>query len=91
MIKSIRHKGLSRLFQEDIATGLRSDLIKRCRSRLTALDVAERLGDLNVPGFNFHRLQGRPTRYSIHVNGPWAITFEWIDGDAWRVDLEQYH
>ena len=91
MIKSIRHKGLARLFQEDNATGLRSDLIKRCRSRLTALDVAESLADLNVPGFNFHRLRGKPERYSIHVNGPWAITFEWIDGDAWRVDLEQYH
>lgn len=91
MIKSIRHKGLARLFQEDNVTGLRSDLIKRCRSRLTALDVAESLADLNVPGFNFHRLQGKPKRYSIHVNGPWAITFEWIDGDAWRVDLEQYH
>jgi proteic killer suppression protein len=91
VIKSIRHKGLARLFQEDNVSGLRSDLVKRCRSRLTALDVAESLADLNVPGFNFHRLRGKPERYSIHVNGPWAITFEWIDGDAWRVDLEQYH
>jgi len=91
VIKSFRHKGLARLFQEDDPTGIRPDLVKRCRSRLTALDVAERLGDLNVPGFNFHRLQGKPKRYSIHVNGPWAMTFEWIDGDAWRVDLEQYH
>ena len=32
-----------------------------------------------------------PTRYTLHVSGPWTITFEWIDGDAWRVDLEQYH
>ena len=91
MIKSFRHKGLARLFQEDNATGIRSDLITRCRSRLAALDVAERLGDLNVPGFNFHRLKGKPTRYTLHVSGPWTITFEWIDGDAWRVDLEQYH
>jgi proteic killer suppression protein len=37
------------------------------------------------------QLQGKPERYSLHVNGPWAITFEWIDGDALRVDLEQYH
>jgi plasmid maintenance system killer protein len=28
---------------------------------------------------------------SIHVNGPWSITFEWEKGDAFRVDLEQYH
>ena len=33
----------------------------------------------------------KPTRYSLHVNGPWCITFEWNDGEAIRVDLEQYH
>jgi len=49
------------------------------------------LADLRVPGFEFHALRGSPKRYSLHVNGPWCITFEWIDGDAWRVDLEQYH
>ncbi len=47
--------------------------------------------DLNVPGFNFHGLEGAPKRYSIHVNGPWSIPFEWEDGDALRVDFEQYH
>jgi len=30
-------------------------------------------------------------RYTIHVNGPWCITFEFQDGDAYRVDLKQYH
>lgn len=58
---------------------------------LNALHVASKLGDLNVPGFDPHRLRGKPTRYAIKVNGPFRITFEWIDGDAWRVDLEQYH
>jgi len=36
-------------------------------------------------------LRGKPQRYTIHVNGPWCITFEWQDGKALRVDLEQYH
>jgi len=27
----------------------------------------------------------------MHINGPWCITFEWEDGEALRVDLEQYH
>jgi proteic killer suppression protein len=34
---------------------------------------------------------GKPQRYSIHVNGPWCITFEWEGSEALRVDLEQYH
>ena len=91
MIRSIRHRGLARLFVEDDPSRLRPDLLDRIRRRLSILHVAERLEELNVPGFNFHRLRGRPLRYTLHVNGPWCITFEWIDGDAWRVDLEQYH
>jgi len=58
--------------------------------QLDALDAAIKPSDLDVPGFNFHRLRGpRPIRYSIHVNGPWCITFEFRDGEAHRVNLEQ--
>lgn len=47
---------------------------------------------MNLPGFDFHPLKGfKPTRYSVHVNGPWCITFEFDHGDAFRVDFEQYH
>jgi len=49
------------------------------------LDQAESLTDLIIPGFNFHGLQGIPERYSIHVNGPWCITFEWEEGEALRI------
>jgi proteic killer suppression protein len=66
-------------------------LQKRCVRRLDALDQAAMLANLNVHGFDFHPLHGKPQRYSIHVNGPWCITFEWVDGHVERVDLEQYH
>ena len=47
---------------------------------------------MNLPGFDFHALKGFvPVRYTVHVNGPWCITFEFEKGDAWRVDFEQYH
>jgi proteic killer suppression protein len=46
---------------------------------------------MNLPGFDFHALKGLvPTRYTVHVNGPWCITFEFDSGDALRVDFEQY-
>ena len=45
-----------------------------------------------LPGFDFHPLRGfRPIRYTIHVNGPWCLTFEFDGKDAAHVDLEQYH
>ena len=65
---------------------------KRIVIRLSVLDVAEAAEDMNQPGFDFHALQGsKPARYTVHVNGPWCITFEFENGDAFRVDLEQYH
>jgi toxin HigB-1 len=91
MIQSFKHRGLAELFELGQSRRLREDLQARSLRRLGALDQAESLTDLQVPGFNFHGLRGIPKRYSIHVNGPWCITFEWKDGDAFRVDLSQYH
>jgi len=91
MIISFKHKGFSELFERGRTRRVRYDLQTRCLRRLEVLDQAEVLSDLNVPGFNFHGLHGVPKRYSIHVNGPWCITFEWKQGEALRVDLEQYH
>ncbi len=67
-------------------------LLRRFDLGLDRLDVIVRPEEMNVPGFNFHSLRGfKPTRYSVHVNGPWCITFEFEEGDACRVDFEQYH
>ncbi len=65
---------------------------ERILRRLDRLDVSVRPEEMNIPGFDLHSLRGfQPTRYSVHVNGPWCITFEFADGDIWRVDFEQYH
>lgn len=91
MIRSFRHRGLARLWNEGDPKGVRNDLLERVRQRLTALDAARSLRELELPGWRLHRLRGKPQRYALAVNGPWRITFEWLDGDAVRVDLEQYH
>lgn len=90
MIRSFAHKGLRDLFMTGRARGVRPDLRQRCLRRLDALDQAKSVSDLDLPGFGLHRLRGKPLRYSLHVNGPWRITFEWHDEPV-RVDLEQYH
>ena len=60
--------------------------------RLDRLNAATAPEQMNLPGFDFHALKGLvPTRYTVHVNGPWCITFEIESGDALRVDFEQYH
>jgi toxin HigB-1 len=91
MIRSFRHKGLKELFELGSSRKVRPDLQVRALRRLDVLHSAEDLAELNVPGFDFHPLRGIPKRYSLHVNGPWCITFAWEDGQAVLVDLEQYH
>ena len=91
MIRSFRHRGLEDLVHKGQSPKVAVDLQSRTLRRLDALEQAATLRDLNVPGFDFHPLRGKPRRYSLHVNGPWCVTFEWRDGDAWQVDLEQYH
>ena len=68
-----------------------AELQSRALRRLDALEHATAIREVNIPGFDFHPLRGKPPRYSLHVNGPWCITFEWRDGAVWQVDLEQYH
>lgn len=91
MIESFRHKGLRELFETGSSRRVAPALRGRIELRLDALDGARDLDALNQPGFDFHPLRGKPQRYSIHVNGPWCLTFEWHDGRAHRVDLENYH
>lgn len=92
MIRTWRHKGLRELFLNGNSRKVRADLKRRAALVLDALDAASKPSHLRIPGFDFHRLKGhRPTRYSIHVNGPWCVTFEFRDGEVFSVDLEQYH
>lgn len=92
MIKTFRHKPLGEFFAKGKSSKIDPKLQKRILIRLDRLDVAEKPEDMNLPGFNFHALSGfNPTRYTVHVNGPWCLTFEFEHGDAVRVDLEQYH
>jgi toxin HigB-1 len=91
LIRSFRSKGLRDFFLDDNPRGIRADLVERVRARLQALHQAKAVDDLRLPNWRLHALRGRPLRFSIAVNGPWRITFEWVDGDAARVDLEQYH
>lgn len=91
MIETFKNKDLAALWSGS-KSKIDARLHARILRRLNALDVAKKPEDMNVPGFDFHALHGfKPTRYSVHVNGPWCVTFEFDGEDACRVDWEQYH
>ena len=92
MIKSFVSKPLRDLWETGNASRLDAKLHRRIIRRLEVLDTASKPEDMNIPGFDFHALRGhKPTRYTVHVNGPWCITFEFDAENAYRVDFEQYH
>ena len=92
MIRTFKGRALADLWSKGTTGKIDRKLHKRILVRLDRLDVAAKAGEMNIPGFDFHALKGhKPTRYTVHVNGPWCITFEFEGGDAYRVDLEQYH
>jgi proteic killer suppression protein len=59
---------------------------------LDALDAAEQVRELDLPGFRLHRLKGdKRNLWSVRVSANWRITFEFENGDAHILDLEDYH
>ncbi|MCX7354866.1 MAG: type II toxin-antitoxin system RelE/ParE family toxin [Alphaproteobacteria bacterium] len=92
MIKAFKSKPLADLWSKGRSAKIEARMHRRILVRLDQLDAAARPEEMNLPGFDFHGLKGfNPIRYSVHVNGPWCITFEFEGGDAYRVDFEQYH
>jgi proteic killer suppression protein len=92
MIASIRHKGLRRFYETGRKTGVQAKHAARLRLQLAALDSAQSIDDMDVPGFGLHPLKGKwKGRWTISVSGNWRLTFEFKDGNAYLLDYEDYH
>lgn len=92
MIKSFRHKGLKKFYEAGKLAGIQPAHAKRLQMQLAALDTAQSIDDMDIPGFRLHPLKGAERgRWSIWVNGNWRLTFEFQDGNAYVLDYEDYH
>ncbi|MDF3013893.1 MAG: Killer protein [Cellvibrio sp.] len=92
MIKSFRHKGLQKFFEAGVTRGIQVAHAQKLRMQLAALDTAQVIDDLNIPGYRLHQLKGdKKGTWSITVNGNWRVTFEFNQGDVYIVNYEDYH
>lgn len=92
MITSFRHKGLRNYFESGSLAGIQPAHANRLKMQLAALDTAQTIGDMDIPGFRLHPLKGDERgRWSIWVNGNWRVTFEFENGNAFVLDYEDYH
>ncbi len=93
VIRSFRDRGTEDVFNRLPARRLPSDILRAARRKLLILDAAETLRDLRVPpGNRLERLSGeREGQYSIRINVRWRICFSWREGDAYDVEIVDYH
>ena len=92
MIRRFRHRGLKRLYEEGDPSKFRADQAKRIGNVLADLDDAAKPQDLAMPGYRLHSLKGDLKGFwSITISRNWRITFRFEGGDAFDVDLVDYH
>jgi proteic killer suppression protein len=92
MIRSIRHKGLKRLYDNDDRRGINREHLLKLRDILARLDAAGTIEDMDVAGFRLHPLKGElKGLWAVTVRANWRVIFRFADGDAIDVDYIDYH
>jgi toxin HigB-1 len=92
VIRSIRHKGLKGLYEDDNPRGVIREHITKLRDILARLDSARNTADMNLPGFRLHPLKGEMKGlWAVVVRANWRVVFRLVDGDAVEVDYVDYH
>lgn len=93
MIKTFADRLTLDLYAKGRAKRFPADIARRAARKLEYLDLAIRLKDLRVPSGNrLHALEGdRKGQYSISINDQWRICFRFMDGDAYDVEVCDYH
>jgi proteic killer suppression protein len=93
MIKTFRCKETEKLFLRQRSLRFPPDIYRITLRKLLLLDAADRLEDLRMPpGNRLEKLTGnRQGRHSIRVNDQWRICFRWSEGDAYEVEIVDYH
>ncbi len=92
MIRTFKHRGLKRLYERGDHRHVQSDRLDRIEDILARLDVAILPSDLDLPGYGLHPLKGKLKGFwAVKVSGNWRIIFRFKDGDAFDVELTDYH
>jgi proteic killer suppression protein len=92
MIRSIRHKGLKRLYEDNDPRGVMRAHTEKLRDILARLDAAATVADMDLPGFRLHPLKGDLKGFwAVTVRANWRVIFRMAEGDALDLDYVDYH
>ncbi len=93
MIRSFACPETERLFEDETSRRLPTQIQRAARRKLLLLHQARRLEDLRAPpGNRLEALKGdRNGQHSVRINDQWRICFRWETGDAYGVEIVDYH
>jgi proteic killer suppression protein len=92
MIRSFKHRGLKRLYEQDDGRGIRPDLLDTVERILTVLNSATAPQALNIPRYRLHPLKGELKGFwAVTVRANWRIVFRFDGTDVFDVELLDYH
>ena len=92
MIRSFADADTEAVFNRRWSTRLPHDIQRVALRKLRVLSRAKELGDLASPGNRLEKLHGkRQGQYSVRINQQWRICFNWRGGDAFDVEIVDYH
>jgi proteic killer suppression protein len=93
VIKSFADKGTRKVWNRSSSKVVPPDLRRKALQKLVQIDYAGELGDLRIPpGNRLEKLSGdRGEQYSIRINTQYRVCFVWKDGDAYDVEIVDYH
>jgi toxin HigB-1 len=93
MIKTFADRHTHELYATGKSKRFPADIARRAARKLEYVDLATQIDDLKVPpGNRLHALEGdRKGQYSISINDQWRICFRFVDGDAFDVEICDYH
>ena len=92
-IKSFRCAQTERLFNDERGSGILIQIVKRARRKLLMIHAAMDVNDLRVPpGNHLEKLSGnRSGQHSIRINDQYRVCFVFRNGDAFRIEIVDYH
>ncbi|MEW6111692.1 MAG: type II toxin-antitoxin system RelE/ParE family toxin [Thermodesulfobacteriota bacterium] len=93
MIRNFKDKAAERLFRREFTRKVPPGLVRTAFRKLRMLHRSITLADLRVPpGNRLEKLsEDREGQHSIRINDQWRICFRWHDGDAYDVEIVDYH
>ena len=92
MIASFKHRGLRRLYEGDDHQSVSAAHVDKIKRILARLDEAADVRNMALPGFGLHPLKGKlKGLWAVSVSGNWRIVFGFEKGNAYDVDLIDYH